>query len=128
MLNVGQVVVIDLDVISVAVDMVLDKFLPFGSDDDDDDNVKQASYYDDTGNKLESRIDVEVLDDDREDGGGGKKVVLKDEITTVVGALLDKQECWEKSACVLGRRTSHFAAKDVFFMSVFNLIYIISTF
>ena len=41
---------------------------------------------------------------------------LKGEITTVVGAVLGKQQCWERSACTLGKRTRSFAAKDLLFM------------
>ena len=41
---------------------------------------------------------------------------LKGEITTVVGAVLGKQQCWERTACTLGKRTKSFAAKDLFFM------------
>ena len=41
---------------------------------------------------------------------------LKGEITTVVGAVLGKQQCWERTACTLGKRTKSFAAKDVFLM------------
>ena len=42
--------------------------------------------------------------------------VLKDGITTVVGAVLDKQQCWEKAACLLGRETRQIAARDLIFL------------
>ena len=107
------IAVIDLDVIGVAVEMVLDRFMP-----------KSAAFYsvDSSATGPESRIDFDVENMDGDDDGNGdggaklKKSLLKEEITTVVGALLSKQQCWEKTACVVGRRTSRFAAKDVFFM------------
>lgn len=42
--------------------------------------------------------------------------MLKDGITTVVGAVLDKQQCWEKAACLVGRETRPIAAKDLIFL------------
>ena len=48
--------------------------------------------------------------------------VLKDGITTVVGAVLDKQQCWEKAACLLGRETRQIAAKDLIFLYDFNYL------
>ena len=61
------------------------------------------------------------LDDAVDDGsplyvGPNKADLLKDEVTTVVGAMLAKQQCWERTACMLGKRTKSFAAKDVVFM------------
>lgn len=41
---------------------------------------------------------------------------LKNSITTVVGAALGEQECWERTACKVGEYTSALPGKDVLFI------------
>ena len=38
-----------------------------------------------------------------------------DEITTLVGAVLNKQRCWDRTACFVGARSNVFVAKEVVF-------------
>ena len=42
----------------------------------------------------------------RADSGKKDQEKLKDGITTVVGAALGEQECWERTACKVGEYTS----------------------
>ena len=41
---------------------------------------------------------------------------LKDGITTVVGAALGEQQCWERTACKLGEYSSSLPGKDIVFI------------
>ena len=41
---------------------------------------------------------------------------LREGMTTVVGAIMNKQRCWERTACALGRMSQKVAAKEVVFM------------
>ena len=45
-----------------------------------------------------------------------KQERLKSGLTTIVGAVMRKQNCWERSACTVGSYMSAVQAKDVFFM------------
>jgi hypothetical protein len=67
-----------------------------------------------------NRIDVDIESEDEASDllEPSKKEMLKEEITTVVGAVLAKQKCWERTACIVGKRTKAFVAKDVVFMYV----------
>lgn len=137
--------VIDLSFVRAVVDVIMDK-IPFPFDYDDNETINNITYNPDGSQvransaasikfirrvKIkrdfflpwqgpELRADFDVGDDSNGAGAAdappGKKEVLKSEITTYVGAVLNKQECWEKSACIIGRRTSGFAAKDVVFL------------
>ena len=99
--------VIDLNFIRATVDLLLEKFVPF---------TLGANINRYTVNELDPalrRSDVEIED---RVVALERKEELKAEITTVVGAVLSKQQCWEKTACLIGLRTRNIAAKDVFFM------------
>lgn len=93
--------------IRAAVEVLVDRFLP----------PFDASSRNEISPRPLNRIDVFEDDMDEEESPlrnvVTRKHILKAEITTVVGAALNKQQCWEKSACVFGRRTRSFAAKDV---------------
>lgn len=92
---------------------MIDRFLP----------VKQpvivtTNTIEDTGPA--SRIDYNVEGNESQQNeawlNDEKKEVLKTEVTTVVGAILNKQQCWERTMCSMGRRSRNFAAKDIFFL------------
>lgn len=41
---------------------------------------------------------------------------VKDGLTTMVGAVMQKQQCWEKTACTVGAYIKTVHAKDVLFL------------
>ena len=93
--------------IRAAVDVVLDKVAPFGADDEE-----EAYAINDLNGPLarkDSNVDELIAKESR-------KEELKEEITTVVGAVLTKQQCYEKTACKIGKKASNFAGKDLLFM------------
>merc|ERR1712204_56297 len=47
---------------------------------------------------------------------------LKSGITTVVGAALGEQECWEKTACKAGEYAASLPGKDVIFIVLDRLV------
>merc|ERR1712244_215636 len=47
---------------------------------------------------------------------------LKNGITTVVGAALGEQECWEKTACKAGEYAASLPGKDVLFIVLDRLV------
>lgn len=110
-----MVAVIDLEVISAAVDMAIDRFLPSRK------SSKGASAN--HANDITARIDVlgPEMDGDEDSTATTaaveqKKDMIKDHVTTVVGAILQKQQCWERTVCTVGKRARDFAAKDLVFL------------
>lgn len=102
---------IDLSIIRATVDVVLDKFMPGSSEDGID-------LSNDISGPIPRRdVDVEELMEKSH-----KKEMLKQEITTVVGAALLKQECYQRTACMIGHRASSFAAKDVLFIMAEKIV------
>merc|ERR1711971_633443 len=94
--------------IRATVDVVLDRFYPGRSPHSNRHRFNRPGH---NGHNVRpsNRIDEDV-------GEQVEKEELKGEITTVVGAVLGKQQCWERTACTLGKRTKSFAAKDLLFM------------
>ncbi len=45
---------------------------------------------------------------------------LRNGVTALVGAVLQKQQCWENTACRIGYYLEPVAAKDVIFVLVFR--------
>ncbi|TRY70530.1 hypothetical protein TCAL_08706 [Tigriopus californicus] len=102
---------IDLSIIRATVDVVLDKFMPGSSED-------AMDLSNDISGPIPRRdVDVEELLEKSH-----KKEMLKQEITTVVGAALLKQECYQRTACMIGHRASGFAAKDVLFIMAEKIV------
>ncbi|XP_023322013.1 uncharacterized protein LOC111696604 isoform X2 [Eurytemora carolleeae] len=67
----------------------------------------------------EGRSDLGVTDRDRSDldlGEGHDQENLKEGITTLVGAALGEQQCWERSACLAGEYAAELPGKDVLFI------------
>eukprot|EP00094_Tigriopus_californicus_P009032 TCALIF_08706-PA protein Name:"Protein of unknown function" AED:0.07 eAED:0.07 QI:0/0.5/0.66/0.66/0.5/0.66/3/382/186 len=103
--------IIDLSIIRATVDVVLDKFMPGSSED-------AMDLSNDISGPIPRRdVDVEELLEKSH-----KKEMLKQEITTVVGAALLKQECYQRTACMIGHRASGFAAKDVLFIMAEKIV------
>ena len=89
----------DLNLIRKTVDILMDVFFPASIQSNEIDSV------------LTKRNDPDLTSQPLQNNE-----MLKDGITTVVGAVLDKQQCWEKAACLVGRETRPIAAKDLIFL------------
>ena len=65
-----------------------------------------------------SRLELDLMEAEAE--ADEAKVVqqerLKSGLTTMVGAVMSKQRCWERTACTVGSYMSNVKAKDVIFM------------
>eukprot|EP00095_Tigriopus_kingsejongensis_P008202 maker-scaffold895_size84271-snap-gene-0.34 protein:Tk08202 transcript:maker-scaffold895_size84271-snap-gene-0.34-mRNA-1 annotation:"hypothetical protein DAPPUDRAFT_329459" len=101
---------IDLSIIRATVDVLMDKFLPSGSGELDFSNDIHGPIP-----RRDMNVEEFIEKNRRQED-------LKQEITTVVGAVLDKQECYQRTACMIGRKASSFAAKDVMFIMAEKIV------
>ncbi len=111
-ISYGFIAVIDLKVIKASVDYVFESVYP--------DPNPMISGLGPTSRK-DILSNVEYFDEENEDL---VKIVteiktrnsFRSGITTLIGALLQKQQCLELAACTLGEHLKEFAAKDVVLM------------
>ena len=70
-----------------------------------------------TADSLRQRSDVDLeqlLLEDQEERLRTERV--KDGLTTMVGAVMQKQQCWEKTACTVGTYLNTVQGKEVIFV------------
>ena len=106
--------VIDLKVIKTGVDYVFDKFVGDVPDNDISVNSNKSGILarkDDLGTDGMDDIDLEVYLKKQ-----SKQRNLRNGVTALVGAVMQKQQCWENTACRIGYFLEPMAAKEVIFM------------
>ena len=70
-------------------------------------------------NDLINGVYDHILEDDTEDTIKKElkaKESMKSGLTTIIGSVMQKQQCWERSSCIFGDSVKDFPAKDVTFM------------
>ena len=102
-----------MKVIKTGVDYVFDKFLRDLPDNDVNTNEvgllpRKDVFAGEDGDELEA----ELLNHNKQQ----KHKNLKNGVTALIGAVLQKQQCWENTACRVGFYITPVAAKDVLFM------------
>ena len=116
--NIFVLAVIDLKLIRHCVDYVVNFFYPVS-----------PQLESEIAPLLAARSDIVDLqsiqyESDQEDQDEVKKAFVKLKAkqtfgtgaTTIIGAVLKKQKCYERTACTLGTYLKDFAGKDVTFM------------
>ena len=96
--------VIDLRVIRAAIDWIFESIDPSSEP-----NIKIKALHrsDATVNDQESQELTEEI---------ARQERLRSGLTTIVGAVMQKQNCWDRAACTIGSYLMPIQAKDVLFM------------
>ncbi len=101
-----------MKVIKTGVDFFFDRFMTESPNNDVTTNkVGPLPRRDDFVSEDVDDVEMEIVLKKR-----NKERHLRNGVTSLIGALLQKQQCWENTACRVGFYLEPVAAKDVLFM------------
>jgi hypothetical protein len=107
------ITVIDLKVIRASVDFIFDYLFPSAMATDIQSTLGPLARFDILDSQYLVKDDPELYAQLLEIKS---KEAMRSGATTLLGAFMDKQQCWERAACILGTFASGMSAKDVAFM------------